>query len=357
MSYPFIPAVYTLASSWARNGEPANRALRMECVRGLTKSERCGLSLAASCKLAEDLAVVFRARRDHRNKHRLMARGALAPDSLALATERLDRNTQMPRLPAPTGRAPVRLPAGTPAERLQSAREKAVMAANPMRRGAAGGGSVTARLTSDPAEVSYKVELDSNHNTYRGKYKGYSATEDHHTITVPADWRVRVERRNLAVVDGLFTLDAAPLEGAPEGVELFAAVWAAQARGYAVSVARGFIARAGDVHHHADTPEKALAGLRRKVAGAAWVATVKHARIDSLVSQNQTVSVRISDARAMGACEYGIRSWCNAVGLRYEAGIASVDEVWAGYLKYPAPEARAAILHALRRAKRLRIAA
>ncbi len=86
-------------------------------------------------------------------------------------------------------------------------------------------------------------------------------------------------------------------------------------------------------------------------------AAVKHARIDALVAQNQTVSVRISDARAMGACDYGIRSWCNATGLSYQAGIASVDEVLAGYLKYPAPEARAAILHALRRAKRLRIAA
>jgi hypothetical protein len=273
MSYPLIPAVCKIASSWARIGEPTNRALRMECVRGLTKSERAGLSLAASCTLAEDLAVVFRARRDHRNKHRLMARGALAPDSPA--SERLDCNTPMPRLPAPTGRAPVRLPAGTPAARLQSAREKAVMAANPMRRGAAGGGSVAVHLTSDPAKIGYKVALNSNRNTYRGKYRGYSAIEDHHVITVPADWRARVERRDLAVVDGLFTLDAAPLEGAPEGVELFAAVWAAQARGYAVLVASGFIARVGGAHHHADTPEKALAGLRRKVAGAAWVATVR----------------------------------------------------------------------------------
>lgn len=58
-----------------------------------------------------------------------------------------------------------------------------------------------------------------------------------------------------------------------------------------------------------------------------------------------------TDARAIGACEYGIRSWCARTGISYEAGQATVAEVYAAYQASPAPEARFAILHAARRAR------
>jgi len=63
----------------------------------------------------------------------------------------------------------------------------------------------------------------TNRDTYAGNFKGWSATEDHHRISVPADWRVRVQRRGLAAVGGMMTLDVHPL--VPHGdIELFQAV-------------------------------------------------------------------------------------------------------------------------------------
>ena len=61
------------------------------------------------------------------------------------------------------------------------------------------------------------------------------------------------------------------------------------------------------------------------------------------------VSVSVADAAASGACDYGIRSWCAAVGLDYEAGSAQLSEVYAAYQRQPRAEAHAVILLVLRR--------
>jgi len=213
-------------------------------------------------------------------------------------------------------------------------------------------------LTTDPSAVGVRQEQYTDRNLYRGKYRGWAATVTDTTITVPVDWRVRVQRAGLATVDGLMSLDAARIEGAPEGVELYAATWLVQGRGYSVTAERGYIARQGDTAYHGATPEKALAGLRRKIAGAAWEATLATADLSGLIGRIpdadlNSMAVRVSDARAIGACEYGIRSWCHATGLPYESGEASLRQVWAAYTIQPRTEARAAILHALRRQRRL----
>lgn len=97
------------------------------------------------------------------------------------------------------------------------------------RHGAAGGGGFTLRFVEKSSEVGYKVEIGSNRDTYAGSFKGWSATEDHHRIRVPRDWAARVLAHGLADLDGMMTLDAHRLMS-PEGIELYAATWAAQSR-------------------------------------------------------------------------------------------------------------------------------
>lgn len=150
-------------------------------------------------------------------------------------------------------------------ERLRGIRVAAVIAAakSCVRHGAPGGTSFKVTLTDDPSEVGYRIEVRPNWVTYLGAVKGWRANEDHHFITVPTDWRTRVLKRGLANVDGFLTLNAQQM-AAPQGLELFRATWAERARGYAVNVRRGFIARNGEVAFHADTIQGALDGVRRK---------------------------------------------------------------------------------------------
>jgi len=177
-------------------------------------------------------------------------------------------------------------------------------------------------------------------------------------ITVPAAWWSRVKHQSLTEVDGMLTLDAQRAEGAPAGVDLFAATWLEQGRGYELRATAGYIARdhdTGTTYHGAD-PRKALLGLNRKLTGRKISTQLedlltKHG-IAGLVERAPNLNVSVADARLAGACEYGIASWCNRCGLPYEAGQATLAEVYACYQRHPMPEARAAILHAIRRQKR-----
>jgi len=204
-------------------------------------------------------------------------------------------------------------------------------------------------LTQDPAKIGLVQTACVDWNKYGGKFKGRPCNYWANTVTVPRDWRVRVQRKKLASVDGLFTLDAAPLEGAPDGVEIFAASWLVKGRGNTASVVKGYIARSQNLTYHGETSQKALIGLKRKIKAAEWDACLQSVDLSELVAKYPTVVVRVSDAKAIGACDYGIRSWCNSVSLNYEAGHAALSEVYEAYTKEPRSEARAAILHALRK--------
>lgn len=178
-----------------------------------------------------------------------------------------------------------------------------------------------------------------------GKWSGHSSRK---TITVPADWLQTVHARDLAVVDGLFTLAAEPVQG--HGPELFAAAWVEQGRGVMLKFVRGYIARQetpnGESYtYHACSARAALDGVQRK-------AKLKPARrkgtldLDRLVRRHGDLPVYWQDARDCGLCVPGIRNWCTAVGI--SASRATVAEVVAGYKLRPLPE----VIRVLRRVVR-----
>jgi len=216
---------------------------------------------------------------------------------------------------------------------------------------------ITVKLTGDPQSVNVVQTAKQSWDKYNialGSFKKWPCNFKLWTVTVPTDWRIRVERKGLAVVDGLMTLDAAPMESS--GCEVFAATWMVQSRGTAVSVERGYIARHGKLAYHAKTADRAISGLARKSKALAFTAALNHADLSDLVAQCAGSLVSIGDARFIGACTYGIKSWCNAVGLAYQegpgdelSGSAPIEAVYAAYEREPRAEARAAILHAVRR--------
>lgn len=256
--------------------------------------------------------------------------------------------------------APSGAQTSTPQSRLEKLRQRAVLATakSCLRHGAAGGSSFKVRLTTNPAAVGYVVTMDSNRDTYLGKFKGWAASEDHHVITVPADWRVRVQRRGLAVVGGMLTLDLQPLVGHGD-VELFQAVWVSQARGFGVTVHRGVMARLGEEVFHAPDVQEAIRGVTRKHKRAG-VPTAERINayqltVDGFAARYARyghVPVTVEDARDTGACEYGIQSWCHTVGIDLQAGSVPLSLVLTGFRVQPLVEVRRTVLHAIKTQRR-----
>ena len=307
--------------------------------------------IAARCN-PSSLAAAKRALREAGLKQ------TLAADVLAeLAIVKQERATKRRSLEAVkrrgNGRDPVRLPAGNPAQRLALVRVRDVITSFVSAFRQPAHGDVHVALTDDPEQVGVSQATRADWTLYAKSYRHGPARVQDTTVVVPTTWRVRVARKGLAVLDGMMTLDASPIEGAPHGVSIYAATWLEQGRGTSVRVVDGFIAVRGEHSYHGSSAEKALAGLRRKISGATWAAQMRTTSLEDIVARISNVVVRLADARAIGACEYGIRSWCARTGISYDAGEATVSEIYAAYQINPAPEARGAILHAARRARRL----
>jgi hypothetical protein len=155
-----------------------------------------------------------------------------------------------------------------------------------------------ANITSDVEEgwIDYKRQ---------GWRRGIKSQEI--TVTIPLRWDARVNARGLAVVDGLLTLDAEPVKGPPEGIELYRATWARQGRGLELGRECGIIARhteSGTTYHSTAqekaTPPKgmasyayvlvpsskaAVAGLKRKLAAQGIPAEVRQARAQAAATK------------------------------------------------------------------------
>lgn len=241
------------------------------------------------------------------------------------------------------------------AQRLVQKREAHAVASAKrcLRYGAAGGTSFQVSVAPALDEVGYRVFKDYNWDTYRGQFKGWRALEDHHRIAVPHDWLSRVYKRGLACAGGMFTLSVLPLVPAGD-IELFQARWVEQGRGYSVEVRDGFIARCGDVVYHADTPDKAVAGVRRALNAAGRGGASRHSpygiTVDEFIqryAKHGAVDVSLDDAYEAGCCEYGVRSWCQLVGIDYEAGRVPLSRVLEGFRVAPLIEVRRTVVRTL----------
>lgn len=264
--------------------------------------------------------------------------------------------THVKTLPVPSGRPPVRLPLGKPVERLTALRQQTIeaYARDMFRCGAPGGSSFTLKFASCTKEVDYRVDVNTTRDVYRGSFKGWAANVDCHKICVPADWRHRIEYKGLADLDGMMTLDALPMD-ATDGIELYAAVWASQGRGYSVKTERGFIAVGGngDESFHAETSDEAIAGLLLKYGiGEKSIATMADmsVSVETFIAKYSTIvaDVSLADARNSGSREYGIRSWCESVGIDINRGQVPMMELLDGFRKMPRSEVRRAALFAVR---------
>lgn len=209
-------------------------------------------------------------------------------------------------------------------------------------------GSVRARYTT-AGEAGCGVTQEVGYGRYSGRCR-FKKQEVHTTITVPQDWLSRVYLRELTHVDGLMTLWAQPVDAV--GCEAFAATWVEQGRGSKVKVVQGYIARSNGVSFHASTLSKAIAGLKRK-AHDRNISLLSNEQLLELAKHHAGTKVSVSDARAIGACEPGIRSWVarTSIALRDEA--TTLGELVAAYTLVPATEARAVIVRALRRCRAL----
>ena len=107
--------------------------------------------------------------------------------------------------------------------------------------------------------------------------------------------------------------------------------------------------------YHASTAEDAVAGARRKARIAGKVPpkrpTPYSIGVEDFVAKYRDIDchVGLADARETGSCEFGIRSWCEAVGLDYASGAAPLAAVLEAFARRPQIEVRRAVVHAVRR--------
>lgn len=242
-------------------------------------------------------------------------------------------------------------PKTTLASRLEEIREAEIekYAFKLVRCGARAGTYLQIHSANSNSEVDYRVTLQKKFNFYRGSKKKWPANQDHHYICVPANWRTRVLKRGLAELGGMLTLDAAFVESL-EGLDLYAATWVVQERGYSVSVERGFIAVSNNAHFHAPTIDAAIAGLKTK---ANFIPTEKDLKLSIekfiLKYSRFKMNVSLDDARQSGSCEYGIRSWCHSVGIDINRGEVTMNDILAAFRKLPLSEVRKAVIHSVRK--------
>lgn len=140
--------------------------------------------------------------------------------------------------------------------------------------------------------------------------------------------------------------------------EVYAATWAAQARGLDVRVERGVIARQGAVSYHGPDVARAVAGLTRKMSLTVRRSLSPDERAERRLRRLATFArrfgdepVTLHDSEAVGNCSYGTRSWCCGVGIDPEAGATTLARVIEGYRERPQDEAWAVVLHVVNRCR------
>jgi len=204
-----------------------------------------------------------------------------------------------------------------------------------------------------------KIVLSNNPNKFNATHTSttdyggrYPETTHYNTITVPSNWRLRVDKLGISNLGNMFTLDAFPCETKGD-FKLYSAMWISQGRGYNLNVHKGFIAVKDNESCHALTSSSAISGLKRKLSltkeeKLAMGLKLINSSLSKKVKQNNHLYVTLQDAYTVGSCDSGIRSWCNHVGLNYYDGKAPIELVMKGYELAPLSEVRRTLLYTLR---------
>lgn len=208
--------------------------------------------------------------------------------------------------------------------------------------------------------MAYTTE-EKDWNFYAKSYMrsgGFPKIHHDVVIKVNPDWDKQVENRDLELLGGMVTLDAKPVhrgryrkavELADKlGIDLYEAVWLTKGRGYQVDERTGFIAvkrtSLGIIPHtayHSESAMAAVEGSHRKFRNVCDLPLeIRDVPMDAVVTW--------ADAKATGACESGVRNWCNQVRIDANRDSVPLIEVVRGYYLRPMPEAKAIILRVLR---------
>lgn len=212
-----------------------------------------------------------------------------------------------------------------------------------------GAGEVTFDVRFTHLQPGASVETFKDFTDRYGGRRHYCKTASHVKVLVGRDYLRTVAGAGLAVVDGLPTMAAKLTPCDTPGVLLYQATWLEQGRGLSVRIVGGYIARrdGGSASYHADTEAATVRGLLRKGAAAAASDAMGVVAFAERWGGSR-LTVTLADAKAVGACDPGIRSWCAMAGLSgaLRAGRTTAGALARAYRKLPLPEVRRTILHA-----------
>jgi hypothetical protein len=157
-----------------------------------------------------------------------------------------------------------------------------------------------------------------------------SGTNSRHDVRLGADWLAAVYGAGLAVVDGMFTLEARRRSDVHAGEEAWTATWVEQGAGFGLKNVHGFILRRDGLTVHGSTMRAARATWTRRAAARATEAAAQAAEVESddqFAARLVGVVVSIADSRAAGNCGSGTADWI----ARHLPGATEADAaaVWA----------------------------
>ena len=234
-------------------------------------------------------------------------------------------------------------------------------------------------INTDGAGVAFTNTDDYGY--YTGAFKKYSKTHTELTIGLQPHWWRDVYKEGIACCDNLLTLAAAPYAyyhrgtghaDLDDGTVLYLAIWLKQGQGYKYEQGQGWIAKKGNFTCHSTSrhPAGAIRGVRTKfnqehrirtravqeqIDGSSTLAFLKRllaqdsAATNALKMAYPDLTCTVRDARNTGSCLPGIIQWCERTGLPYHDGKAPFFNVLQAHLDHPMPEAKLALLQALRR--------
>lgn len=313
-----------LAVAWSRD-LPATQAARQDGIRALRDAKGRGLgglSLTAAREACEQAAAWAGKQRSERFARKLAERGIALTDIVRnrIANTAIRNRDRKPSLPA-----------GSPADRLEAKRRKALLRAL--------GFTLRSYAREERPAVQWVdglVACSASCTVHRGWVEYSKRFGNRYGITGAQYTLLAMPRTDGCPRDagGLLTLGAVRAAGLEaEGETVWQAVWAEQAREEPV-VHRGWIVLRAGRYAHGKTLGAARSTIARWVGASEraakaerWNQTVR-AALESGHLNGYDVQVQFADARRAGLCESGIRAWCARNAINPDQG-ASVSRILA----------------------------